>query len=129
MESQIFEHGIIHADPNPANFAFRKDGTVIMYDFGCVKRLESGVAEGYKRLIVDGLREDYASVDEALFALGLRRAGLKVSEDFYKLWRDWLALPVLAQNPFDFGAARFEQDVLKLVPATMKNVASFPALT
>jgi predicted unusual protein kinase regulating ubiquinone biosynthesis (AarF/ABC1/UbiB family) len=127
MESQIFEHGYIHADPNPANFAFRKDGSVVMYDFGCVKQLKPGVADGYRQLIIGGLCEDYARVDQALLSLGVRRdAGPKVSEDFYKLWRDWLALPVLAANPFDFGAARFEQDVMtKLVPATMKHMASF----
>jgi len=127
MESQIFEHGAIHADPNPANFAFRKDGSVIMYDFGCVKRLAPGVAQGYQQLIVQGLREDYGSVEETLRQLGIRRpGGPQVDHDFYKLWRDWLALPVLATNPFDFGAARFEQDVMtKLVPATMKNMASF----
>jgi predicted unusual protein kinase regulating ubiquinone biosynthesis (AarF/ABC1/UbiB family) len=127
MESQIFEHGVIHADPNPANFAFRKDGSVIMYDFGCVKRLAEGVARSYQHLIVHGLREDYANVEETLKTLGIRRPdGPRVGPEFYKLWRDWLALPVLAANPFDFGAARFEQDVLtKLVPATMKNMASF----
>jgi predicted unusual protein kinase regulating ubiquinone biosynthesis (AarF/ABC1/UbiB family) len=127
MESQIFEHGAIHADPNPANFAFRKDGRVIMYDFGCVKRLSPHVADGYRRLIVEGLREDYAQVDEVLLSLGVRRdRGPAVNQEFYKLWRDWLALPVLATNPFDFGAARFEQDVItKLVPATMKHMESF----
>lgn len=128
MDSQIFEFGAIHADPNPANFAFRRDGTVVMYDFGCVKRLEPSVPSGYGRLIVDGLREDYASVEETLRMLGIRRAeGPSVSQDFYKLWRDWLALPILAATePFDFSTAAFEQDVMtKLVPATMRNMTSF----
>lgn len=127
MESQIFEFGCIHADPNPANFAFRKDGTVVMYDFGCVKELAQGVADGYRQLIVGGLGEDYDSVEQALLALGVRKAaGPRASDEFYKLWRDWLALPILAANPFDFGTARFEQEmVTKLVPATVKNMASF----
>jgi predicted unusual protein kinase regulating ubiquinone biosynthesis (AarF/ABC1/UbiB family) len=127
MESQIFEFGCIHADPNPANFAFRKDGTVVMYDFGCVKQLAAGVADGYRQLIVSGLGEDYDRVEQALLALGVRKAaGPRASDAFYKLWRDWLALPILAANPFDFGTARFEQEmVTKLVPATVKNMASF----
>lgn len=127
MESQIFDYGTIHADPNPANFAFRKDGTVIMYDFGCVKKLADGVADGYRKLIVEGLREDYTQIDLALRELGIRRpSGPTVSADFYKLWRDWLALPILAQSPFDFGEAKFEQEVLtKLAPAVLKNMASF----
>ena len=127
MESQIFEHGVIHADPNPANFAFRKDGTVVMYDFGCVKQLKQGVADGYRQLIVGGLGEDWSRVEHALLELGVRRAtGPRVNDEFYKLWRDWLALPILAANPFDFGSARFEHEmVTKLVPATLKNMASF----
>ncbi|MDB4972315.1 MAG: hypothetical protein JWN48_656 [Myxococcaceae bacterium] len=127
MESQIFDFGTIHADPNPANFAFRSDGTVVMYDFGCVKKLAPGITDGYRKLIVEGLREDYRQVESALIALGVRRdAGPGVSDDFYKLWRDWLALPILAANPFDFGTARFEQEVLtKLAPAVLKNMGSF----
>lgn len=127
MESQIFDLGVIHADPNPANFAFRRDGSVVMYDFGCVKRLEPKVAEGYKQLIVAGLGEDYQSVEKVLVELGIRRpGGPDVSPDFYKLWRDWLALPVLASHPFDFGTARFEQEMItKLVPATLKRLESF----
>ena len=127
LESQIFDFGCVHADPNPANFAFRRDGTLVMYDFGCVKTLAPGIADGYRALIVEGLAENYGQVDAALRKLGVRRSdGPGVSNDFYKLWRDWLALPILANNPFDFGTAKFEQEVLtKLAPATLKNMASF----
>jgi predicted unusual protein kinase regulating ubiquinone biosynthesis (AarF/ABC1/UbiB family) len=126
MESQIFDHGCIHADPNPANFAFRRDGTVVMYDFGCVKELAPHVVEGYRRLIVEGLGEDYARIEETLLQLGVRKPDTAgPSHDFYKLWRDWLALPLMASNPFDFGSASFEKEVAKLVPVTMKNMASF----
>jgi predicted unusual protein kinase regulating ubiquinone biosynthesis (AarF/ABC1/UbiB family) len=127
IESQIFDFGCIHADPNPANFVFRKDGSVVMYDFGCVKRLAPGVAEGYRSLVAEGLRENYDRIDEILCALGVRReGGPRVSDDFYKLWRDWLALPILAANPFDFGTAKFEREFLtKLVPATVKHLSSF----
>ncbi|MDB4987988.1 MAG: hypothetical protein JWN04_3166 [Myxococcaceae bacterium] len=127
MENQIFDFGTIHADPNPANFAYRRDGTIVMYDFGCVKKLAPGVTDGYRKLIVEGLREDYTQVESALLALGIKRDnGTKVSDDFYKLWRDWLALPILAQNPFDFGTARFEHEVMtKLAPAVLKNLGAF----
>lgn len=128
LEAQIFDFGTVHGDPNPANFAFRKDGTVVMYDFGCVKRLADGVTDGYRRLIFDGLREDTAGIEATLRSLGVRRDdGPAVSTEFYMLWRDWLALPILASNnPFDFGSARFEQEFMaKLVPAVLKNMGSF----
>jgi predicted unusual protein kinase regulating ubiquinone biosynthesis (AarF/ABC1/UbiB family) len=127
MDSQIFDHGCIHADPNPANFAFRRDGTVVMYDFGCVKELAPHAVDGYRQLIVEGLGENYENIDKVLLQLGVRKPDAAgPTADFYKLWRDWLALPVMASNPFDFGTATFEKEmVTKLVPVTVKNLASF----
>jgi hypothetical protein len=37
-----FDHGLVHADPHPGNYAFRRgaDGVqVVLYDYGCVQRL------------------------------------------------------------------------------------------
>ena len=31
----LFEHRLIHADPNLSNFSFLADGRVVVYDFGC----------------------------------------------------------------------------------------------
>ena len=39
MLDQIFKLKTVHADPNPGNFAFRRDGRIIIYDYGCVKKL------------------------------------------------------------------------------------------
>jgi predicted unusual protein kinase regulating ubiquinone biosynthesis (AarF/ABC1/UbiB family) len=33
----LYRHGWLHADPHPGNFAFTKEGEVILYDFGCVR--------------------------------------------------------------------------------------------
>lgn len=126
MESQIYDFGTVHTDPNPANFAFRRDGTVIMYDFGCVKRLAPGVADGYRRLVVHGLAENYSVVDDTLRALHVRRAAGEVPEAFYKRVRDWLALPFLAAETFDFGSARFAEEAWnKLGTESLKHVAAF----
>jgi hypothetical protein len=127
MDSQIFDLGAIHADPNPANFAYRRDGTLVMYDFGCVKNLEPRVIEAAKQLLLNGLREDYPAVEQSLLALGVRRAsGPAVPHAFYKLWRDWLALPLLASPRFDFGSATLERDAfVKLLPESIKHTPSF----
>jgi len=37
LGQQIFFLKRFHCDPHPGNFAFRKDGSVVMYDFGGVK--------------------------------------------------------------------------------------------
>lgn len=127
LQSQIFELHCIHADPNPANFAFRKDGTVVLYDFGCVQALPERLTDALKTTALAGLREDYDGVEAGLVALGVRNlAGARPADDFYKLWRDWLARPLLSQAMFDFGGASFERAVFpELLPASLRYVSSF----
>jgi predicted unusual protein kinase regulating ubiquinone biosynthesis (AarF/ABC1/UbiB family) len=127
IDSQIYDQGRIHADPNPANFAFRKDGTIVLYDFGCVKTLAPGIADGCRALVTSALKEDYAGVERALVRLGVRRtSGPPVEPEFYKRWRDWLAVPILASDAFDFGTARFEHEVMTtLAPDALKHYNSF----
>ena len=49
---QIFGLNWIHGDPNPANFAFREDGRVVIYDFGCVKQLQPQMVAAVSELLV-----------------------------------------------------------------------------
>ncbi|NVB37433.1 AarF/ABC1/UbiB kinase family protein [Pseudenhygromyxa sp. WMMC2535] len=130
MCGQIFELGVIHADPNPGNFAFRPDGKIVLYDFGCAKWLELDIVMAYRDVIERGLVEDYAGVDEALFRLGVRReSGPRPEDEFYKRWRDTFANPFLEAAVFDYGRATIHDEVVKLVPASVKRMSSFQAAT
>ena len=67
----LLEHRFLHADPNLANFAFLEDGSVVVYDFGCVKRVPENIADGYGKLLVaaaEGRKED---VPEILREMGM----------------------------------------------------------
>jgi predicted unusual protein kinase regulating ubiquinone biosynthesis (AarF/ABC1/UbiB family) len=115
--AQIFELGVIHADPNPANFAFRQDGRLVFYDFGCVKRLDAGVVTAYRDTIRSGLDEDYEGVEAGLRRLGARNLdGPEVPLSYYKLWRDIFARPFLGDDEFDYGASTLHSDALTHVP-------------
>ena len=48
---EIFYLKRFHCDPHPGNFAFREDGTVIIYDYGGVKTLSSATVQHFKQLI------------------------------------------------------------------------------
>ena len=52
---QIFVHQILHADPHPGNFAFRPDGTLILYDFGSIKQVPDFLLSGYRKLLRAGM--------------------------------------------------------------------------
>lgn len=127
IAEQLFVHQTIHADPNPANFAFRPDGTVVLYDFGCIKRLESDTVTNYRRAIRCALAEDYAGLDQALTAIGARNpSGTPVPPDVYRNWRNLFAQPFLADTPFEFGASDLHRDALKLMPEFLaKYMTSF----
>lgn len=128
--AQVFELGIIHADPNPGNFAFRRDGTIVLYDFGCAKRLRADIIAAYKDMIVEGIAENWDAVDDALLRLGLRRpSGPRPENEFYKRWRDTFADPFLNVAIYDYGRSTLHDEVVKLIPASVKRLSSFQAAT
>ncbi len=126
MAEQLFDFRCIHADPNPGNLAIRPDGTIVLYDFGCIKKIPREVIDAYKTTIRAGLAEDYPGVERGLRALGVRRLdGPPVPYQFYKRWRDAFAEPFLGDEVFDYGSATIHDDVMKLVPDSLKLLDSF----
>lgn len=115
--AQIFDLQVIHADPNPANFAFRQDGSLVFYDFGCIKRLRPEIVDAYRETIRSGLDEDYDGVEAGLRKLGARNLeGPEVPASYYKMWRDIFAPPFLGDEEFDYGASTLHTDALVHVP-------------
>lgn len=55
----LYRHGLFHADPHPGNYAFRDDGTVVIYDFGCAREFDRDSVRALARLAhaVEGDRE------------------------------------------------------------------------
>ncbi|MDX1497366.1 MAG: AarF/ABC1/UbiB kinase family protein, partial [Salinisphaeraceae bacterium] len=63
MTRSVFELKAVHADPHAGNFAFRQDGSMVVYDFGCIKRLSDDKVDAYYRAVVAGLERDWTAVD------------------------------------------------------------------
>lgn len=125
MMRQIFVHQTIHGDPNHANFAFRSDGTIVLYDFGCIKTLKPEIAKAYRDTIVAGIVEDYDAVDEGLIKLGARVPdGPKVEPEFYKLWREILFTPLMSEE-FDYATTTIQNQVVENIPKLLKRLESF----
>jgi len=127
LAEQIFDLKLLHADPNPGNFAFRPDGTIVLYDFGCIKRLDPEIIEAYRDTIRAGFAEDYAGIEDGLVRLGARNLdGPEVPLGYYKPWRDIFMRPLLGDEPYDFGTSNLQQDAIKLVPGFLaKYLRSF----
>ena len=72
MLSGLLEFRFLHADPNLANFAFLADGRVIVYDFGCMKRVPELIAAGYADLFLAALDGRTEEIPEVLHTMGVQ---------------------------------------------------------
>jgi ubiquinone biosynthesis protein len=81
---QIFEDGFFHADPHPGNIIIMgadDDPVIGMIDVGMVGRLAPKMRDRTIDLMLAAVREDYAGIADALYAIG--RPTHKVSREAY----------------------------------------------
>lgn len=122
MADQLFRFQCIHGDPHAGNFAYRPDGSIILYDFGCVKKLKPEIVEAYRKALISALEEDYAALDRHLIDLGARvESQPAVDEAYYAMWRDILIVPFSQDEPYDFA----ESDIHKQVAAKTTTVFKY----
>lgn len=125
LSNQLFDFQCIHGDPHPGNFAFRKDGTVVVYDFGCVKQLKPEIVQAYRDAVVYSIKEAYTFVDDALIRLGARVANKpSPGPEYYKVWRDIFFQPFMGEM-FDYGAAKLHMDTAKHTSLFFKHLELF----
>ncbi len=124
--SEIFELGALHADPNPANFAFRPDGSFALYDFGCLKRFTTEELRGLREILTGALDEDYAAIERGLITVGARKMdGPDVDPELYRLLRSLLEPALDPVTPFDVGNSTIHRRALALAPQLKKHLPSF----
>ena len=127
MADQLFKFQCIHGDPHAGNFAFRPDGTVILYDFGCVKKLKPEIVEAYRNAVIAALHEDYAALDRYLIDLGARvEEKPPVDEAYYAMWRDIFIRPFAdTETPYDFAQSTVHKDVAAKTATVFKYLDYF----
>lgn len=122
MADQLFRFHCIHGDPHAGNFAYRPDGSIILYDFGCVKKLKPEIVDAYRKALIAALEEDYEALDRHLIDLGARvESQPAVDEAYYAMWRDILITPFDSDQPYDFA----EADIHKRVAAKTSTVFKY----
>lgn len=87
-----------HCDPHPGNFAFNKNGQVIVYDYGCVANIPPFVIDHYIDIIYASMDGEFDKVDAMLVALGVRNpAEPPLSESVYRSWFNDFIVPLLEE--------------------------------
>lgn len=126
LASQLFIFKQIHGDPHPGNFAFRPDGTVIIYDFGCVKVLKPEIVEAYRDAIIASIEENYPAVDDAMLRLGARVAGKDYpGSAYYEIWRNIFFEPFFEDEIYNFDTADLHIQAAKEMPLFFKYLSHF----
>jgi predicted unusual protein kinase regulating ubiquinone biosynthesis (AarF/ABC1/UbiB family) len=123
--SQLFEHRVIHGDPNPANYAFRPDGTIVIYDFGSVRRYEADWVQGLQRGIRAARAGNAAALDQALVDTGMRDPTRDLPAELYDVLLDIYAPMLASGKAADWVGPEVVERVMPLVPKLLKHAKAF----
>ncbi|MCB1139175.1 MAG: AarF/ABC1/UbiB kinase family protein [Leptospiraceae bacterium] len=108
----LFSHRFLHADPNAGNFAFGLDGTLTLFDFGCMKLVPMSISRGYGNVIRAVLSEQDEAIPEILVNIGIHRAGGKpIDVDLLRPHAE-LVRKIFGQDGFRFGEDRELYDAI-----------------
>jgi ubiquinone biosynthesis protein len=66
----IFVDGVYHADPHPGNVLVRKDGAIVLLDFGAVAELSPAMREGIPEFLEGVLRRDTDRLVKSMRKMG-----------------------------------------------------------
>jgi predicted unusual protein kinase regulating ubiquinone biosynthesis (AarF/ABC1/UbiB family) len=66
----LLRHSIFHADPHPGNISVTSNGTIILYDFGMVGRLDDETRRKLVRLYLGLVDKDPVRTTDVLIELG-----------------------------------------------------------
>ena len=115
---EIFYLKRFHCDPHPGNFAFREDGSVIIYDYGGVKLLSEHTIHIYSTLIQAARRGDIAVLEQQLQQLAAITETGKFPEILYRQWLEILLRPLT--TPYNFKENSSHHDAIILAKQSLK---------
>lgn len=118
LGQEIFFLRRFHCDPHPGNFAFREDGSVIIYDYGSVKTLSPEIVQYFKSLVNAARQENIAQVEDLLVELKALAEKEKFPDELYSQWIEILLRPL--STHYDFAENSSHHDGIRLVKKSLK---------
>lgn len=112
----LYHDRLMHADPNLANFAFLEDGRVVVYDFGCMKRIPEKIVTGYTALVRALLEDRREDIPDLLLQLGVFRSGpVPIAQEVIDPYYDLILEMMREDPPYTFGEdERFYEKIMEL---------------
>ncbi|MEQ1276177.1 ABC1 kinase family protein [Acinetobacter soli] len=118
LGQEMFYLKRFHCDSHPGNFAFRPDGTVVIYDFGGVKTLSVEIVEHFKQLIYAARKHNIPVIEDHLEALQALAIKSSFPKELYIQWIDVLLRPLT--QPYNFAENSAYHDSVTLVKKSLK---------
>ena len=118
LGQEMFFLNRFHCDPHPGNFAFRSDGSVIIYDFGSVKTLSFELTHNFKSLVNAARQQDIDQVEELLVQLHSITEKNKFPQELYQQWIEILLRPLTTH--YDFAQNSSHHDGMRLMKKSLK---------
>ena len=118
---QVLRLGAFHADPHWGNYLFRRDGTIGLVDFGCVKHLTPEFVANLRAVFLyPGSREsaEFRELLRKRYAPSRHRLSPKMLQALVRMARDFYGTvyppdPARDRERFDFGDATVVRDYIR----------------
>ena len=115
--TMLLRHSIFHADPHPGNISVRDDGTLILYDFGMIGRLNNETRLRLVRLYLALVEKDPPRTVNAMDELGM------LAPDFN---REVIERGINMSIKSMYGKKPDEMEVEALMALANKTMSKFP---
>jgi len=115
--TMLLRHSIFHADPHPGNISVKDDGTLILYDFGMIGRLNNETRLRLVRLYLALVEKDPPRTVNAMDELGM------LAPDFN---RDVIEKGIEMSIKSMYGQKPDEMEVEALMTLANKTMSKFP---
>lgn len=119
----IYEHHVLHADPNPGNYLVCDDGKLGVVDFGCVKSLSPAFVKRMRGLLGVAAAGTDAQLDDELVAAEIldptaRPEHRAVVRTLIRLW----AAPGSSPD-FDYGDRAYVDELVRMQQVVVRDGA------
>lgn len=130
---QLFKLYRVHCDPHPGNFAFRSDGSVIVYDFGGIKTFSHDEVAFFQRFAKHCLKGDVTAVEQDLVMLGIKKDDENLPPEFYDEWIKIGLKPygftqlydLSKHEPYDFANSQTHHEMIAKAKESLKYWQKF----
>lgn len=124
LSAQVFELGLLHADPHPGNFAYTAEGELVVYDFGCVQELSAELLAAYTQTYQALQARDGEQLESAFQALGTRQPQSTTPYGLYRQLHGLLGPLLQPGAHWDFAATPLHEQIQRLLPDVLGALGS-----